>query len=209
MTIFAQFIDFFINLDQYLGSAIEAFGPFTYGLLFLIIFLETGLVVTPILPGDSLLFAAGSFAAIGALNVGWLLMLLSLAAIAGDTANYWIGRFFGNRVMAANSRLIKPEYLERSKKFYEKHGAKTIVIARFVPIVRTFAPFLAGVSRMDYGKFIIYNIAGGMSWVSIFVLGGFLFGNLPIVRNNFSLVIFIIIAMSLVPVMVDHIRKRR
>jgi len=204
-----SFIDIFVHLDTKLSLVIATYGGWTYGLLFLIIFLETGLVVTPILPGDSLLFAAGAFAALGSLKIFWLWLLLSTAAILGDTANYWIGHFLGEKLIAGNSRLIKKEYLERGQKFYEKHGAKTIVLARFVPIVRTFAPFIAGVSRMNYGRFVSYNIFGGLLWVSLFVFGGYFFGNLTVVKNNFSLVVLAIIVLSVMPMAVDIVRTRR
>jgi len=204
-----SFIDVFVHLDTKLSLVIASYGGWTYGLLFLIIFLETGLVVTPILPGDSLLFAAGAFAALGSFKIFWLWLLLAVAAILGDTVNYWIGHFLGEKLIAGNSRLIKKEYLERGQQFYEKHGAKTIVLARFVPIVRTFAPFIAGVSRMNYGRFISYNIFGGLLWVSLFVLGGYFFGNLPIVKNNFSLVVLAIIVLSVMPMAIDIIRSRR
>ena len=209
MNYITSFIDFFLHLDKKLSLVIASYGGWTYGLLFLIIFLETGVVVTPILPGDSLLFAAGAFAALGSFKIFWLWLLLAVAAILGDTANYWIGRFLGEKLIAGNSRFIKKEYLERGQKFYEKHGAKTIVLARFVPIVRTFAPFIAGVSRMNYGKFTSYNIFGGLLWVSLFVLGGYFFGNLPFVKNNFSLVVLAIIVLSVMPMAIDIIRSRR
>jgi membrane-associated protein len=204
-----SFIDFFLHLDVKLGAIIATYGGWTYGLLFLIVFLETGLVVTPILPGDSLLFAAGTFAALGSFKIFWLWLLLAVAAILGDTANYWIGRVLGEKLIAGNNRFIKKEYLERGQRFYDKHGAKTIVLARFVPIVRTFAPFIAGVSRMNYGRFIFYNIFGGLAWVSLFVFGGYFFGQLPIVKNNFSLVVLAIIVLSVMPMVIDLIRNRR
>lgn len=204
-----SFIDFFLHLDTKLSMVIASYGGWTYGILFLIIFLETGVVVTPILPGDSLLFAAGAFAALGSLKIVWLWSLLSFAAILGDTVNYWIGRVLGDKLIAADSRFIKKEYLERGQQFYDKHGAKTIVLARFVPIVRTFAPFIAGVSRMNYGRFISYNIFGGLLWVSLFVFGGYFFGNLPMVKNNFSLVVFAIIILSVMPMVIDILRNKR
>lgn len=192
--------DFFIHLDKYLSSAIASYGLLTYGLLFIIVFLETGLVLTPFLPGDSLLFAAGSFAAIDSLNIFWLAGLLTLAAILGDTANYWIGYFLGKKLIESKNRLIKQKYLIKSREFYEHHGVKTIILARFVPIVRTFAPFLAGVGKMRYSEFIFYNIIGGLIWVLIFVLGGFFFGRIPAVKNNFSFMILIIIIISIMPI---------
>ena len=209
MSYLVSFIDIFLHLDTKLSLVLASFGSWTYGLLFLIIFLETGLVVTPILPGDSLIFAAGTFAALGAFRIFWLWPMLVAAAILGDTLNYAIGRFLGEKLIAGNGRLIKKEYLEKGQKFYEKHGAKTIVLARFVPIVRTFAPFIAGVSRMNYGKFISYNIFGGFAWVSLFAWGGYFFGNLSLVKNNFSLVVLAIIILSLMPILIDIIRSRR
>lgn len=210
MEFLAKALDFVLHLDKHLSSIIQSFGLWTYLILFLVIFLETGFVVTPFLPGDSLLFAAGTFAAAKVLNVVWLFVLLSVAAIIGDTANYWIGYFFGPKVFCReNSRFLKKEYLDRTHRFYEKYGAETIIIARFVPIVRTFAPFVAGVGRMRYWKFISYNVIGGIGWVAIFVFGGYFFGNIPFVKKNFSLVIIIIIIVSLIPAAVEFVRHRR
>jgi membrane-associated protein len=206
----SKLLDFVLHLDKHLSSIIQGFGLWTYLLLFLVIFLETGFVVTPFLPGDSLLFAAGTFAAAKVLNVGWLFVLLSAAAILGDTANYWIGHFIGPKVFRQEkSRIFKREYLERTHRFYEKYGAETIIIARFVPIVRTFAPFVAGVGRMSYWKFISYNIIGGIGWVALFVFGGYFFGNIPFVKRNFSLVLLFIIILSMVPAAVEFVRHRR
>jgi len=201
-------LDFFLHLDKYLSVVIENYGTWTYLLLFLVIFMETGFVVTPFLPGDSLLFAAGTFAALGVLNVAFLLLLLAGAAILGDTVNYWIGHYVGPRVFRENVRFVKKEYVERTHEFYERHGGKTIVLARFVPIIRTFAPFVAGVGRMTYGRFVTYNVVGGIVWVSLFILGGFFFGNLPVVKGNFSLVIVAIIAVSLLPAVYEVLRTR-
>src|SRR5574340_915411 len=170
-------IDLFLHLDTYLAGIISQYGVWTYALLFFVIFMETGFVVTPFLPGDSLLFAAGTFAALGSLNLWLLLALLGVAAVAGDTANYWIGHYLGDR--AYQIKWIKKEYLERTHAFFEKHGGKTIFLARFVPIVRTFAPFVAGIGRMSYGYFISYNVFGGIVWVAVFTLAGYLFGNIP------------------------------
>ncbi len=209
MEYIVKFFNIFLHLDQTLGLVIADYGLLVYGLLFAIIFLETGLVVTPILPGDSLLFAAGAFAALGSLNIWLLWALLAVAAVLGDTVNYWIGHFLGEKMIAGNSRFIKKEYLIRGQTFYDKHGAKTIVLARFVPIVRTFAPFIAGVSRMNYGRFIFYNIIGGLCWVSLFVLGGYFFGNLPLVKENFGLAVLAIIVLSILPIAVDIIRSKR
>ncbi len=210
MEFLAKVLDFIIHLDKHLSSIIQSFGLWTYLILFLVIFLETGFVVTPFLPGDSLLFAAGTFAAAKVLNVVWLFVLLSAAAIIGDTANYWIGHFVGPKVFRQEkSRFFKKEYLERTHRFYEKYGAETIIIARFVPIIRTFAPFVAGIGRMSYWKFISYNVIGGIGWVAIFVFGGYFFGNIPFVKRNFSLVILIIIIVSIVPAGVEFVRHRR
>jgi len=203
MNIILAFIDFFMHLDKYLGSAIAAYGNLTYGLLFLIIFCETGLVVTPILPGDSLIFAAGALSAGSVLSPIWLFVLLAIAAILGDSVNYSIGRFFGAKILEGKTGLIKEKHLRKSQAFYDKHGGKTIIIARFVPIVRTFAPFLAGLSHMNYSRFIAYNFIGGIAWVGLFVFGGYYFGNLPVVKENFSFVIFAIIFVSLLPPAID------
>ena len=199
-----------LHLDKYLGQAISDYGTWTYLLLFLIVFCETGLVVTPFLPGDSLLFAAGALAAtVPALNVKLLLVLLGVAAILGDTVNYAIGTAIGPRAFTGNVRLLKREYLERTQQFYEKHGGKTIILARFVPIVRTFAPFVAGVGTMKYGRFVVYNIAGGCLWVAMFALGGFFFGNLDFVKKNLSLVVVGIVLISVLPMVWELLKARR
>jgi membrane-associated protein len=203
------FIDLFMHLDKHLGGIIQQYGVWTYLLLFLIIFCETGLVVTPLLPGDSLLFAAGTFAALGALEVGWLYILLSVAAIGGDTVNYWIGHYVGPKVFSKEGvRFLNKEYLARTHRFYEKHGGKTIILARFIPIIRTFAPFVAGIGRMTYGRFISYNVLGGLAWIAIFLFGGYYFGNIPVVKNNFTLVILAIIFISVLPVVIEFLNQR-
>jgi membrane-associated protein len=202
-------IDFILHIDEHLTSIIARYGTWTYAILFAIIFVETGLVVMPFLPGDSLLFAAGAFASKGSLNPFVLFVLLSIAAIIGDTVNYWIGRYFGPRVFTSESRLLNKKHLDRAHQFYEKHGGKAIIFARFVPIVRTFAPFVAGVGYMSYGKFIIYNVVGGVAWIAIFVWAGYFFGNIPAVENNFELVIFAIIGLSVVPMIVEYWKERR
>ena len=210
MEFFSQLLDFVLHLDKHLSALIQSYGLWTYLILFTIIFLETGLVVTPFLPGDSLLFAAGTFASAKALKVHWLFILLSAAAILGDTANYWIGHFIGPRVFHQDkSRFFKREYLDRTHRFYEKYGAETIIIARFVPIIRTFAPFVAGIGRMNYWRFISYNVIGGIGWVALFVFGGYFFGNIPFVRRNFSLVIIAIIIISVLPALFEVVRQRR
>jgi membrane-associated protein len=202
-------IDFFLHLDKYLGTIIQSVGIWTYLVLFVVIFIETGLVVTPFLPGDSLLFAAGSFAALGVLDVKLLFIILACAAVLGDTANYWIGHYIGPRVFTMNSRLFKREYLEKTHAFYEKHGGKTILLARFIPIIRTFAPFVAGVGKMSYGHFITYNVVGGILWTALCTFGGYFFGNLPFVKNNFSLVLVAIVLISVMPAVVEYLRGRK
>jgi membrane-associated protein len=205
----AYFVDLFLHLDQHLTEVLRDYGTWTYLILFGIIFCETGLVVTPFLPGDSLLFAAGSFAAVGSLDPHLLFVLLSAAGILGDTVNYWIGAFVGPRAFSGEIRFLKKEYLDRTHRFYERYGGKTIIIARFVPIVRTFAPFVAGIGAMSYGRFIVYNVVGGAAWVGLFVYGGYFFGNIEFVKRNFSLVIVAIIVISVMPMVVEFIRARR
>jgi membrane-associated protein len=201
------FIEFFLHLDEYIAQMISNYGAWTYGILFAIIFVETGLVVMPILPGDSLLFAAGTFAALGSLNIWFLIGLLIVAAITGDAVNYSIGHYLGER--AYNIKWIKKEYLEKTHVFFEKHGGKAIFLARFVPIVRTFAPFVAGIGKMSYGYFATYNVVGGIVWVVIFTLLGFFFGNIPFVKKNFELVIIVIILLSVVPMIYEWWKARR
>ena len=202
--------DFFVHLDRHLAEIIREFGPWTYLIVFLIIFCETGLVVTPVLPGDSLLFGLGYFASTGVLEIEWLFLMLSFAAVAGDTVNYTIGHYVGPRVFYQEKvRFFRKEYLERTHRFYERHGGKTIIIARFVPIIRTFAPFVAGIGSMSYGKFLAYNVIGGLGWVALFVFGGYFFGNIPIVKRNFTLVIFMIIIISMLPGLVEYVRHKK
>lgn len=210
MDLILKFIDLFIHLDKHISLVLQMFGGWTYLIVFLIIFCETGLVVTPILPGDSLLFGLGTFAAKGDLDPWLLIVLLSIAAILGDTVNYAVGKFVGPKIFHKDDvRFFKKEYLDRTHRFYEKHGGKTIIIARFIPIIRTFAPFVAGIGAMTYTRFIIYNIVGGITWISSFVLGGYYFGNLPFVKNNFTLVIIAIIIISVLPGVFEYIRHRR
>jgi membrane-associated protein len=210
MDFITLFMEFILNLDVYIGTAIQQYGLWVYFLLFLVVFLETGLVITPFLPGDSLLFAAGAFAALGSLDIVLLFFLLAGAAILGDTANYWIGNKLGPRVFRKRTgRLFKEEYLKRAHEFYERYGSETIFIARFIPIVRTFAPFVAGIGKMSYRRFLVYNVAGGLAWVSLFLFGGFWFGNLPWVRDNFTFVILAIIAISFVPIFVEYLRHKK
>ena len=209
MELIKSLIDLFLHLDQHLGELIRNYGLWTYLILFIIIFCETGLVVTPFLPGDSLLFAAGTFAARGDLSVLWLFILLSAAAIIGDTVNYWIGHYVGPKVFhKENVRLLNKKHLERTHAFYEKYGGKTIIIARFIPIIRTFAPFVAGVGSMTYWRFITYNIVGGVLWVGVCVFAGFFFGNIELVQRNFSLVVVAIVFISVLPVIVEFVRHR-
>jgi membrane-associated protein len=204
-----EFVDFFLHLDVHLAEIIEKFGAGAYAILFLIVFCETGLVVTPFLPGDSLLFAAGAFAALGAFKIVPLMLLLIVAAVLGDTVNYWIGARIGPRAFSGNVRFLKQEYLVRTTEFYEKHGGKTIVLARFIPIVRTFAPFVAGVGRMNYARFLAYNVIGAVVWVTLFTLAGFYFGNIPAVKENFTLVILAIIGISVLPIAIEMLKARR
>jgi len=207
---FQKILDIALHLDRYLSAIIQQYGVWTYAILFVVIFIETGFVVMPFLPGDSLLFAAGTFAALKALKIGWLLLLLSAAAVLGDTVNYWVGYHVGVRVFnRENSRFFKKEYLERTHAFYEKHGGKTIVIARFVPIIRSFAPLVAGVGRMSYGRFLAFNVVGGVGWVVLLTGAGYFFGNIPLVKNNYTIAILAIIAISTVPIAVEYIRHRR
>jgi membrane-associated protein len=204
-----QVIDLVLHVDKYLDLIIQQYGLLTYILLFVIVFCETGLVVTPFLPGDSLLFAVGAFAARGSLDVVVALVVLAVAAILGDTVNYWIGAVVGPKVFhKENVRFLNRKHLDRTHEFYERYGGKTIVIARFVPIVRTFAPFVAGIGKMTYGRFLSYNVFGGLLWVLLFVLGGFYFGNIGIVRRNFSLVIIVIVLISILPGVIEALRHR-
>lgn len=200
-------LDLFLHLDEYLAQIITDYGMWTYGILFAVIFVETGLVIMPILPGDSLLFAAGTFAALGSLNIWGLLGLLIAAAFLGDTVNYSIGHYLGDR--AYNIKWIKKEYFEKTHAFFEKHGGKAIFLARFVPIVRTFAPFVAGIGKMSYGYFITYNLVGGVTWVLLFTLTGYLFGNIPFVKENFEYVIIVIILISVLPMVFEWLKAKR
>jgi len=210
MEIITNLIDFILHLDKHLNYIIESSGLWCYLIFFLIIFAETGLVVTPFLPGDSLLFALGTLAATGSLKVAWIFVALSAAAVLGDSANYAIGKYFGQVILKhEGSWFLKKEHIERTHRFYEKYGAKTIVIARFVPIVRTFAPFIAGVGKMSYMKFLSYNVVGGILWITLFIFGGFFFGNIPIIKRNFTFTIFAIIIISILPAVIEVIREKR
>ena len=209
MDLILQFIDIFIHLDVYLNQIVSDYGLVTYLFLFFVIFMETGFVVTPFLPGDSLLFAAGALAATTVLDVKVMFPLLFVAAALGDTVNYTIGHFIGPKVFSGNVRFLKKEYLDKTQAFYEKHGGKTIFLARFIPIIRTFAPFVAGVGKMRYSYFITYNIVGALVWTSLFIFGGYFFGNLKFVADNFSIVILAIIVISFMPPVIEYLKDRK
>ncbi|HZS43654.1 MAG TPA: DedA family protein [Blastocatellia bacterium] len=212
MELIKKLIELFLHLDKHLNVAIQDYGVWTYLILFLIIFCETGLVVTPFLPGDSLLFAAGALSAsVGAaLDVKLVYVILTAAAIIGDSTNYWIGRFVGPKVFQKeNVRFLNKKYLDRTHQFYEKHGRKTIIIARFIPIIRTFAPFVAGIGQMSYARFITYSIGGSIAWMAVFIFGGYFFGNIPVVKNNFSIVIIAIIIISIIPAIIGALKERK
>lgn len=212
MSFIQDIINFVLHVDQYLNFLINTFGIWTYVILFGVIFAETGLVVTPFFPGDSLIFIAGAFAGAGTLNIVWLFVAFALGAIAGDTVNYWIGKSLGRKIFHEKSKYFKKEYLAEAERFYDKHGSVTIIIARFLPIVRTFAPFVAGIGKMKYRKFILYNIVGGLAWVSLFLFAGYFFGTIPIVKNNLTIVIYGIILVTLIPALLKfagHILKSK
>ncbi len=210
MQLIQNLIEIFLHLDEHLAEFVNSYGTITYAILFLIIFAETGFVVTPFLPGDSLLFAAGAIAAIGGLNIFFILTILMAAAILGDTANYWIGHFFGQKIVDnPKIKFINQKHIDQTHAFFAKHGGKTIILARFVPIVRTFAPFVAGVGKMNYGKFFGFNIIGGIAWVCLFTLVGYFFGNIPSVKHNFSLVIIVILLISVIPIGIEFVKSKR
>ncbi len=210
MELLKHFLDLILHIDKHLVELVSQYQSWTYGILFLIIFCETGLVVMPLLPGDSLLFAVGAIASKGDLNVFLVVVLLSIAAILGDTVNYWIGKAIGPKVFSSeSSRWLNRKHLERTHEFYEKYGGKTIIIARFMPIIRTFAPFVAGIGKMSYGKFLLYNVVGGILWIALFTYAGFFFGEIPVVKRNFTLVIFAIIIISVLPAVFEVLRARR
>lgn len=209
-TIYNIPMDLILHLDEYLSQFVSTYGTLTYAVLFLIVFAETGLVVTPFLPGDSLLFAAGAISALGSLNIWVVVLLLIIAAIGGDTANYWIGHFFGKKIVDnPNIKFINQEHIDKTEKFYKKYGGKTIILARFVPIVRTFAPFVAGIGTMDYKKFLQFNVIGGVVWVGLFTLGGYFFGNIPIIKQNFHYAIIAIVILSVIPMFYEYIQHKR
>ena len=209
MDILTNFINIIMHIDKYLNLIVQQYGVLTYAILFLIIFFETGLVVTPFLPGDSMLFAAGAIASMGSINIITLLIVIYIAAVLGDTANYHIGKSIGNKILEKKDvKYINKDYLRKAQKFYEKHGSMTIALARFIPIIRTFAPFVAGIGEMKYSKFIAYNMLGGGLWVSLFLGGGYFFGNLPLIKNNFSYVLIAIIIISLLPAVIVFIKEK-
>lgn len=212
MTYIAMLLDFILHIDVHLKELVANYGTWVYGILFLILFCETGLVVTPFLPGDSLLFVAGALAALpdNGLSVHLLAVLLVIAAVLGDAINYTIGRVFGERLFSnPNARILKRKHLERTQAFYERHGGKTIILARFVPIVRTFAPFVAGMGSMSYRRFALYNVIGALAWVLLFLYAGYLFGNHPFVQKNLKLLILAIIVISIMPGVIEFVRQRR
>jgi len=199
-------LGYILYVDQYIGPLIQNYGLFIYPLFFLIIFMETGFVITPFLPGDSLLFVAGTFAATGALNLSFLLIIFTLAAILGDSVNYWLGSYFGTRFF---SKYINKKYLDKTRDFYDRHGPKTIIIARFIPIIRSFAPFVAGIGKMRYSRFFIYNVIGGIAWVLVFVFAGYFFGSIPLIKDNLTIAIIAVIILSFVPAIIEYIKYRR
>lgn len=203
-----EIIDFILHVDVHLGNIIASYGGLTYAILFAIIFAETGFVFTPFLPGDSLLFAGGMFAALGSLNIMALFFLLWSASFLGDNINYWVGRFLGQKIVDNRRIPINQKHIDKTQNFFQEHGKKTIVLARFIPIVRTFAPFVAGIGKMEYNKFVLFSFLGGFSWVALFVFGGYFFGNIPLIRNNFSVVIMIIIVVSVLPAFVKFIKTK-
>lgn len=208
MEFLTQFIDIVLHLDQHLTALIAHYGHWVYGILFLIIYGETGLVVAPFLPGDSLLFVVGTLAATGVLDVQWIILLLMAAAFLGDNTNYWIGRFLGPRVFKAQSRWLNRAYLDKTEAFYAKHGGKTVLLARFLPILRTFAPFVAGIGHMRYDRFLLFSILGAVAWINSLVFAGYFFGNIPLIKNNLTVVILGIVALSFMPGLIHFIRER-
>jgi len=209
MDLLRDALDYFRHLDVHLGELIRQYGTWTYAILFAIIFCETGLVVTPFLPGDSLLFAAGALAANGDISVFGLWIALMIAAVLGDTVNYWIGQAVGTRVFKEDAKILKLDHLRRTEEFFRRYGGKTIILARFIPIVRTYAPFVAGASKMDYARFLTFNVVGGVLWITIFLWAGYFFGNIPTVKENFEYVVIIIILLSLAPALYEWYRHRR
>ncbi|MFN0084276.1 MAG: DedA family protein [Blastocatellia bacterium] len=210
MELIKHFVDIILHLDKHLVELVQQYGTLSYGILFLIIFCETGLVVTPFLPGDSLLFAVGALSASSAFDVVWIFLALTAAAILGDSTNYWIGYHLGPRVFSSErSKWLNRKHLERTHSFYERYGGKTVMIARFMPIVRTFAPFVAGIGRMNYPKFLFFSVTGTILWIGCFVFAGYLFGNIPVVKRNFTLVVFGIILVSVLPAVFEYLKSRK
>jgi membrane-associated protein len=206
----ASFIDIILHLDAHLLALTQQYGVWMYAILFLIIYSETGLIIMPFLPGDSLLFVAGALCGMGALQLEWLVPLLILAAFSGDNTNYWIGRLVGMRLLnRANARLIRPEHLAKARAFYEKHGGKTVILARFLPIIRTFVPFVAGIGMMRYRLFVLFSALGSVMWITSLTVAGFLFGNIPVVKNNLTLIILGIILITVLPALIEFIRQRK
>lgn len=209
MAVVKSIIDFILHIDVHLTYLTSVYGAFTYLILFVIVFAETGFVVTPFLPGDSLLFASGAIAALGTINVWLIAGIFLLAAVLGDAANYWIGHFFGRKIIESkNFPLIKKEHIDEAQRFYDRYGGKAIILSRFVPVVRTFAPFVAGVGKMDYAKFLMYNLVGASLWVPLFTFVGFFFGNIPSVKHNFTLVILGIVAVSVIPIIIESVKAK-
>jgi membrane-associated protein len=210
MEVILSAIDFIVHLDKHLSEIIRVFGGWSYLLLFIVVFAETGLIITPFLPGDSLLFVVGALSALGAFDPFWIFLVLVSAAIIGDTVNYAVGKYFGDRILKkGGGRFFKKEHVEETHKFFERHGGKTIILARFVPIIRTFAPFVAGIGKMEYRKFVLYNITGALLWVVIFFFGGYFFGNIPFVKNNFAIAILGIIIVSVIPILIESVRRKK
>lgn len=208
MALIKQLIDFLLHVDKNLALLTVNYGNWIYGILFVAIFIETGLVVTPFLPGDSLLFAAGALASLGVFKIIQLYLMVAVAAVLGDTVNYWIGHYIGPKAFTSKSKLLKKEYLTKGQDFYNKYGVEAIILARFVPIVRTFAPFVAGISKMDYKKFLLFNLIGGVAWTALFTFGGYFLGNIPIIKENFHYMVLLIIGVSLIPIVVEIVRAK-
>lgn len=210
MDLLASFLDIILHLDAHLLALTQQYGVWVYAILFLIIYSETGLIIMPFLPGDSLLFVAGALCGMGALQLEWLVPLLILAAFSGDNTNYWIGRLIGMRLLnRVNARIIRPDHLAKARAFYEKHGGKTVILARFLPIIRTFVPFVAGIGMMRYRLFVLFSALGSVVWITSLTVAGFLFGNIPVVKNNLTLIILGIILITVLPALIEFIRQRK
>ena len=210
MDLLASFLDIILHLDAHLLALTQQYGVWVYAILFLIIYSETGLIIMPFLPGDSLLFVAGALCGMGALQLEWLVPLLILAAFSGDNTNYWIGRLVGMRLLnRAHAKIIRPAHLAKARAFYEKHGGKTVILARFLPIIRTFVPFVAGIGMMRYRLFVLFSALGSVVWITSLTVAGFLFGNIPVVKNNLTLIILGIILITVLPALIEFIRQRK